>query len=343
VVSTTLQQSLDAIADGSEFSGVAQVLKGGEVLYERASGFADRAHGIANTIETRFGIASGCKGFTALVVMSLVNDEVLDLNTTVRSVLGDELDQIDPGVTVAHLLSHTSGIGDYLDESVPRDIAEYTLTVPVHQLATTADYLAVLRGHPTKLPPGERFEYCNGGFVVLALMAEVAAQSSFFDLAARRVFEPAGMAATEYLRSDQLPGSAAIGYLPTDEGWRTNHFHLPIRGSGDGGCFSTLGDMARFWPALFSGKILPRPLVDEMVRPHNDVPEENLRYGLGFWVRADRATVMLEGMDVGVSFRSAYDPASEVLYTVISNEAFGAWALVKELDRWVPELVQRAG
>ena len=80
-----------------------------------------------------------------------------------------------------------------------------------------------------------------------------------------------------------------------------------------------------------------------MVRPHNDVPEEGLRYGLGFWIRADRETVMLEGMDVGVSFRSAYDPASEVQYTVISNEAFGAWPLVKELDRWVPDLVREAG
>jgi CubicO group peptidase (beta-lactamase class C family) len=174
-------------------------------------------------------------------------------------------------------------------------------------------------------------------------MAEVAAQSSFFELAARRVFEPAGMTATEYLRSDQLPGSAAIGYLPTDDGWRTNLFHLPIRGSGDGGCFSTVGDMARFWPVLFGGKILPRPLVDEMVRPHNDVPDEGLRYGLGFWIRADRDTVMLEGMDVGVSFRSAYDPASRVLYTVISNEAFGAWPVVKELDRWLPDLAAAAG
>jgi CubicO group peptidase (beta-lactamase class C family) len=174
-------------------------------------------------------------------------------------------------------------------------------------------------------------------------MAEIAAQTSFYELAARRVFEPAGMTATEYLRSDELPGSAAIGYLPTDDGWRTNHFHLPIRGSGDGGCFSTLGDMARFWRRLFGGKILPRSLVDEMVRLHNDVPEEGLRYGLGFWIRADRDTVMLEGMDVGVSFRSAYDPASGVLYTVISNEAYGAWPLVKELDRWVPDLVQAAG
>lgn len=338
-----MRRSLDEVADESGFSGVVQVLKGQEVLYERASGFADRAHEVPNTAETRFGMASGCKGFTALVVMSLVNEGVLDLSTTVRSVLGDELDEIDSGVTVAHLISHTSGIGDYLDESVVRDIADYTLAVPVHQLSSTADYLAVLRGYPTKFPPGERFEYCNGGFVVLALMAEVAAQTSFYELAARRVFEPAGMIATEYLRFDQLPGSAAIGYLPTDDGWRTNHFHLPIRGSGDGGCYSTLGDMARFWPGLFGDKILPRSLVDEMVRPHKDVPEEGLRYGLGFWIRADRETVMLDGMDVGVSFRSAYDPASAVQYTVISNEAFGAWPLVKELDRWVPHLVREAG
>ena len=337
-----MRRSLDDVADESGFSGVAQVLRGEKVLYERASGFADRAHEVPNTAETRFGVASGCKGFTALVVMSLVNDGVLDLATTVRSVLGDDPDEIDPGVTVAHLISHTSGIGDYLDESIVRDIAEYTLAVPVHQLSTTADYLAVLRGYPTKFPPGERFEYCNGGFVVLALMAEVAAQTSFYELAARRIFEPAGMIASEYLLMDQLPGSAAIGYLPTEDGWRTNHFHLPIRGSGDGGCFSTLGDMARFWPGLFEGKILPRPLVDEMVRPQFDVPEEGLRYGLGFWVRADRETVLLEGMDVGVSFRSVYDPASKVLYTVISNEANGAWPLVKELDRWVPDLAQEA-
>jgi hypothetical protein len=75
-----------------------------------------------------------------------------------------------------------------------------------------------------------------------------------------------------------------------------------------------------------------------MVRPHNDVPEENLRYGLGFWIRADRETVLLEGMDVGVSFRSVYDSPSDVLYTVISNTASGAWPLVGEFDRWLPDL-----
>ena len=339
-----MRRSLDEVADESGFSGVAQVLRGQEVLYERASGFADRAHEVPNTAETRFGMASGCKGFTALVVMSLVNDGVLDLSTTVRSVLGDELDEIDPGVTVAHLLSHTSGIGDYLDESVVRDIAEYTLAVPVHQLSSTADYLAVLRGYPTKFPPGERFDYCNGGFVVLALMAEVAAQTSFYELAAQtgvRAGRHDGHRVPPFRISypDRPPSAICLLTMAGERTTFTCRFGAPA--------MAVVSRRWETWPGsgrgCLAGKILPRSLVDEMVRPQFDVPEEGLRYGLGFWIRADRETVMLEGMDVGVSFRSAYDPASEVLYTVISNEAFGAWPLVKELDRWVPDLVREAG
>jgi CubicO group peptidase (beta-lactamase class C family) len=336
-MSAELQKSLDQIANETDFSGVVRVSRGERVLHEDARGLADRAHGIAITPGTQFGLASGSKGFTALVVMSLVDEGALSLETTVRSVLGDELELIDPRVTVGHLLAHTSGIGDYLDESVLEDFDDYVLPVPVHELTTSRDYLKVLRGHPTKFPPGERFEYCNGGFVILGLIAELASDSSFYELAARRVFEPANMTATDYLRSDQLPGSAALGYIPTDDGWRTNLFHLPVRGSGDGGCYSTLDDFAHFWPALFAGKIVRREVVDEMVRPRHDVPEEGMRYGLGFWLRTDRDTVMLEGMDAGASFRSAYDPSSRLLYTVISNSSRGAWPLVKLLDRWLPE------
>jgi CubicO group peptidase (beta-lactamase class C family) len=336
---TQLQTSIDRVADETGFSGVVHVSRGGELLCERASGLADRDHGLANTSTTRFGIASGSKGFTALTIMSLVADGSLALDSSARSVIGDQLELIDPGVTVGHLLSHTSGIGDYLDESGATAVDDFVLPVPVDQLAKTTDYLAVLRGHPQRFRPGERFEYCDSGFVVLALIAEVVSARSFFDLVAERVFAPAGMNATAYTRSDELSGSEAIGYIPTPDGWRTNQLHLPVRGSGDGGAYSTLADMALFWPALFAGRIVPRPIVDEMVRPRNDVPSESKRYGLGFWLRADRATVMLEGYDAGVSFRSAYDPASALLYTVISNTSAGAWPLVKLLDGALPDLV----
>jgi CubicO group peptidase (beta-lactamase class C family) len=337
-MSGSLQASVDHVVGRTDFSGVVHVSRGGELLCEHAAGMADRAHGVANTPTTRFGIASGSKGFTALTIMSLIADGSLARETTVRSVLGDQLDLIDPEATVGHLLAHRSGIGDYIDEEDVGDIEDFVLPVPVIQLATTGGYVSLLRGHPQKFRPGERFEYCNSGFVVLALIAEAVSGSTFHDLAMQRVFAPAGMRDSGFPRSDQLSGSDAIGYLRAEDGWRTNQLHLPVRGSGDGGAYSTIRDLAAFWPALFAGRIVPRPLVEEMVRPRSDVLSESKRYGLGFWIRADRDTVMLEGYDAGVSFWSAYDPASTILYTVISNTTRGAWPLAKLLDGLLPEL-----
>jgi CubicO group peptidase (beta-lactamase class C family) len=339
-VDTALQASVDRIADASRFSGVVVVSRSDELLCESVCGLADRAHGIANTSTTRFAIASGSKGFTALAIMSLVGDGSLALDTSVRSIIGRELPLIGSDVTIGHLLAHTSGIGDYLDEEAGGDVDDYVMPVPVHRLATTTDYLAVLRGHPSKFDAGERFAYCNGGYVVLALIAELVSGSSFHDLVAERVVAPAGMAATGYPRSDELPGSAAVGYVPTEDGWRMNALHLPVRGSGDGGAYSTVGDFASFWSALFTGRIVTLPLVEEMVRPRNDVPAESKRYGLGFWLRDDRPTAMLEGYDAGVSFRSVFDPASGVLYTVMANTSAGAWPLVELLDRALPDLAR---
>ena len=90
-------------------------------------------------------------------------------------------------MTVEHLLSHRSGIGDYLDEEIDHDLSDYLIPVPVHELATTEQYLAVLDGHPSKFAPDGRFAYSNSGFVVLALIAERATGIPFHDLVRRRV------------------------------------------------------------------------------------------------------------------------------------------------------------
>lgn len=336
-----LREEIDRVATESSLSGVVRVWRGDEVLAEGAYGLADRAHGIDATTDTVFAIASGAKTFTALAVMALVGDGQLALDTPVRSLLGDELPLIDAAVTVEHLLTHTSGIGDYLDEDLLDDPDDYVLAVPVHQLATTRDFLAVLDGFPMVAGVGERFAYCNGGFVVLALVVEAASGRSYHDVVTDRILVPAGMTSTGFLRMDQLPGEVAIGYLEdaADDGnWRTNHLHLPVRGAGDGGLFSTLDDVGRFWSALFAGAILPSATVDEMVRAHVDAPAESMRYGLGFWLRPDRDTVQLEGCDAGISFRSAYDRPSGLAYAVIANTTDGAWPTVRLLDDRLPGL-----
>jgi CubicO group peptidase (beta-lactamase class C family) len=214
-----LEVSVDRIAAETAFSGVVRVDRGDEVEFVKAYGFAHRGWQIPNEVDTRFGIASGTKGLTALTVMSLVEEGLLSRRTTARSVLGDDLPLIDDAVTVEHLLAHRSGIGDYVDEDIVREPLDYVSPVPVYELGSTEDYLRALDGFETKFPPDERFSYSNGGFVVLALIAERASGTSFYELLRQRVCVPAGMVDTEFLRSDELPGRTALGYPPrTDRG-----------------------------------------------------------------------------------------------------------------------------
>jgi len=327
-----LAAELDAIASETAFSGVVRVDSAHGVGVAKAYGLAHRGHGIPNSADTQFAIASGTKGLTALTVASLVEEGRIELSTSARSVLGADLPLVGDEVTIEHLLSHRSGIGDYLDEEGDHDLADYLMPVPVHELASTEEYVAALDGRPMTSAPGERFAYNNSGYVVLALIAERVGGSPFADLVRRRVCEPAGMRDTAFLRSDELPGRAALGYLMVDGAWRTNVFHLPVRGSGDGGIYSTAADLSSFWNALFAGQIVSNDLVDELVRPHSDAPAHSQRYGLGFWLHASTDAVGLEGYDAGVSFRSVHDPGARITHTVISNTTDGAWPLARHLE-----------
>jgi len=323
------EPEIDAIAAANDFSGVVRIDRDGEVELAKAYGLAHRGHEIPNAVDTQFAIASGVKGLTAVAVVSLIEDGSLELSTTARSVLGRDLPLISDDVTVEHLLSHRSGIGDYLDEDADHEITDYLMPVPVHELATTEDYLVALDGHAAKFSAGEQFSYCNGGYVVLALLAERISGTPFHELVRRRVCEPAGMDDSEFLRSDELPGRAALGYLTSDAGSRTNMLHLPVRGSGDGGIYSTAADVSSFWSSLFAGRSVSADWISEMVRPRSDVPRMSSRYGLGFWLHETSDVVMLEGYDAGVSFRSVHDPSRGITQTVISNTSDGAWPIAR--------------
>jgi CubicO group peptidase (beta-lactamase class C family) len=334
----TLQDELQALADEHDFSGVVAVSRHGERFAELSRGYADRANERPITLDTRFAVASVVKGLTALTAMSLIETGELTLDTTLRSLVPDALPMVDPAVTIEHLLAHRSGVGDYLDEDEWDDVDAYVMPIPVHRLDSPMAFLPILDGYPQRTPPGTRFAYNNGAFVMLSVAIEIASGRSYYDLVQERVLDPAGMADTAFERSDRLPAGAAIGYL---EDGRSNILNLPVRGAGDGGAYSTLRDLEALWPALFAGRILPPPVVDRMTTPRSDT-EDGRRYGLGFWIRGDRDTPMLEGYDAGVSCRTVSDPASGVSYTVIANTSSGAWPLVKHLDIVLPGLADAA-
>jgi CubicO group peptidase (beta-lactamase class C family) len=324
-----LEAAVAELARTSGFSGVVRVDRDGSTELEVAHGLADRAHGIPNEVDTIFGLASGAKPLTALVVLRLVEQGVLRLDTKARSLLGTDLPLVADDVTVEHLLAHRSGIGDYLDEAAT-DVTDHVLSVPVHTLAMTEDYLTVLDGHPQAFPAGTAFAYNNAGYVLLALLAGRATGTSLQELVRSLVCEPAGMDDTAFLRLDELPGRAALGYLARD-GLRTNVLHLPVLGSGDGGVYSTAADVHALWEACLAGRIVTDRTVREMVRPRSDWPEEDRRYGLGLHLDATGDGVFVEGFDAGVSFASWHLPSQALTCTVVSNWSRGAWPVVRLL------------
>ncbi len=319
---------MDRLAVDDAFSGVVSVRVGEEIAFEVAYGLADREHQRLNTPSTRFGIASGSKGFTALTVMRLIEDHHLDLSTTARSLLGTDLPLVDSTVTVEHLLAHRSGIGDYIDETLVEDVEVWPFELAADALIDTSDYLPLLEGRPQTFPPGTEFAYCNGGYVLLASLCERATGTPFTELVHRHVFEPAGLRSTAFLDLLHLPHDAALGYLADG---RSNTANLPRRGSGDGGCVSTVADLAQFWRAFFDRSIVGNDSVRTMITARSAVLSEGARYGLDFWLDQTTDSVSIEGLDAGVSFRSTHDPERGLTATVISNSTDGAWPMLRAL------------
>ena len=307
-----------------DFSGIVRVERRGEVIVEFACGHSDRANERLNDLNTRFAVASGTKAFTALTIMSLVEAGAFTLDTTLRSVVGRDLPHVDEAVTIDHLLTHRSGVGDYVDEAAGGDIDDYVLgSLSVHTLERARDYLLLLNAHEQRSAPGERFAYNNSGFVMLALLVEMST-GSYHRAVRDHVFTPAAMSGAGFFRTDDLPPNTALGYLANG---RTNVFHLPVIGVGDGGAFLTLDDTTAFWDAFLSGGIVSLASVAAMTAEVS-VHDATRSYGRGFWLGPGADHVWFEGMDAGVSCQSGVFRGADVTYSVLSNTSSGAWPLV---------------
>ena len=298
----------------------------------KAYGLAHRGYAMPNTVDARFALASMTKGFTALAVVSLIEQGTIELGTTARSLLGTDLPMIAEDVTIEHLLAHRSGIGDYLDEELHPDVAEYVMPVPVHELASAEDYLAVLDGHEAAFAPGTQFAYNNGAYVVLAILAERAGGVPYHDLLAERVFRRAGMDETDFPRSDELAGAVAQGYIEVDGRVRSN-------------VAASAGARRRRWR-----RVLDRRRHARRSGPRCSTAASWRSSGSPRWSghaapcpsRADatgsasgsmrRATSSSSKAPMpGSRARSVHDPATGVTYTVISNSSDGAWPILELL------------
>ena len=173
----------------SDFRGNIYVVQDGKVIIENVSGFADLANEIPNTLETKFASASAGKVFVAVAILQLIEQGKLNFDDTLGKLLDIDLHDIDADVTVEQLLNHTSGVPDYFDESIMDEYEDLWVDFPNYKIRHNNDLLPLFIEKPMMYPKGEKFQYNNSGFVLLASIIEKVTGMYFDKYLQTNIFE----------------------------------------------------------------------------------------------------------------------------------------------------------
>ena len=177
---------------GEDFSGCISVIINGTAVFQKAYGYADDPNRIPNRLDTRFATASAGKVFVASAILRLIEDGALKLEDTIGDLLPIDWQKIDRGITVRSLLNHTSGIPDYFDESVQTEYADLWKDYPNYKIRRNADILPLFIDKPMMYVSGEKFQYNNTGYVVLALILEAITCVPFDAYLKKTISDPYG-------------------------------------------------------------------------------------------------------------------------------------------------------
>lgn len=320
--------------DAKGFSGVFSVSDEKGIILERCCGFRNRSEQLPNQHDTSFGIASGTKLFTGLAVCRLVDTGKLSLEDKLWDILPYDLGEIDKRVTIRQLLTHTSGIGDYLDEEAPNSYeAEQELCTkyPVYLWERLEYYLKMITPLPQKFEPGARFGYSNAGFIMLGLAIEAVSGKQYQQYVSDEIISPLSLNHTGFYPMDSLPANTALGY-PESGSFRSNIFCLPIVGGSDGGLYTCAEDLDILWRAVFKGRVLSENMLQAFLKSQA-TRDEGESYGLGVY-RIDknkRTAYYAVGGDFGVDFFTAYFPEQKISASALGNTELNTYTLLEAL------------
>ncbi|MBD8033010.1 serine hydrolase domain-containing protein [Solibacillus merdavium] len=332
-----VNEKVQAVIEEIDFSGTVLVKRNDEVIQQFSNGYANRSYAVLNKEYTRFGIASGCKIFTAVAICQLVEKGQLSFESKLSDVLDTAFPHFDPDITIHHLLTHTAGIPDYFDEEVMDDFEQLWVNYPMYLMRNGHDFLPLFQHEPMKLGVGERFHYNNAGYILLGLVVEKISSMRFEEYIVESIFNKAGMGQSGYFAMDALPENTALGYIDNEDGSsRSNIYSVPAKGGADGGAFITVKDMAHFWKSLFDFELLSEQVTKQLLKPYIHTDEDYDRfYGYGVWIDIHDSIITkyhVMGYDPGVSFHSAYYPESNEMTVVCSNKSEGAFDVFKAIE-----------
>ncbi|MFZ1808846.1 MAG: serine hydrolase domain-containing protein [Cyclobacteriaceae bacterium] len=281
----TLESQIDYVFTSlPDFSGVVLFADKGELIYHKAFGVRSYETNVPIALNDIFELASVSKQFTAMTIIMLKQDGKLNYDDPIEKYLPGINYQ---GITIRHLLTHTSGLPDYyevMDQHWDKN-----------KIATNPDIFEYLKRYnpPKHFEPGEKYEYSNTGYVFLASITEAVSGKDFVEFCKERIFEPLDMTSTAIRTNDQKNqlSNLAYGHIYVDDkenfiradSFPSSNYTIWLGGrKGPGRVSSTATDLLKWDQALYTDQIVTQETLKEAYTPTtlNDGNKSN--YGFGW-------------------------------------------------------------
>jgi D-alanyl-D-alanine carboxypeptidase len=301
------------------------VWKAGTVILKKSYGLADTERNVPATPETVFRLASVTKTFTGTAVLMLADRGKLALDDPVTKFL-PEYPAAGQKIAVRHLLSHTSGLADYLDrpDSMAWARSEYTVQ----------DLIDAFKDRPASFAPGEKNVYSNSNYILLGAIIEKLSGVTFGQFVEANLFRPLGMTSTSCGGTLKDVPRLATAYEPARTAddqldWSRLLVARPYTMSAvytAGGCVSSIDDLARFHDALFNGGLVGKRSLEESFEPVRLNNGGSGTMSVGGW-QLDKAqgrrAVMRGGALPGVCTWFLMMPDDDIAVILLSNRTPG--------------------
>ena len=298
---------LQAQVRNDMFSGTALVARDGEPFFVKSYGMANYELGAANNTDTTYLLGSVVKQFTAVAILQLQEQGKLKVSDPICRYL-ETCPQSWQGITLHHLLTHTSGIPNF--SNLPgwdEKLAMLSYTRP--------ELVALFRDLPLDFAPGEKFDYSNSGYVLLGAIIEHVSGQRYDDYLQEKIFKPVGMTRTSSGETRALVPGRAPGYYSVGTDFISARLVSPTSHLGTSGVYSTVGDLLLWDKALTDGRLISRASREAIFTPDKE------GYGYGWFMaeRHGRTVQFHSGSDNGFSTNITRFAGEGLTVIVLSN------------------------
>jgi CubicO group peptidase (beta-lactamase class C family) len=259
------------------------VVRDGQLIKSRGYGLANLELNVRATEDTVYEIGSNTKQFTAAAVMMLVEEGKINLDDKLTKYF-PEAPESWSGITVRHLLSHTSGIQNHV--AVPDWLNVFKTSITSETTPARDELLKMFFKLPLEFQPGETWSYDNTGYYLLGIIIEKASGKSYWEFLAERIFHPLGMTATRNTEPQPIVPNRASGYEWVNDHFENRPILAPFIAFSAGSILSTVKDMAKWDAALYSEKLLKESSLHQVwaVTKTNDGADAPFDYGFGWFI-----------------------------------------------------------